>query len=157
MVMSDRIMVMNQGCIVESGTPVELYRRPSDAFTADFLGQTNLLSLPVVSSGSTCSAILPWGASVAVTEVAPGATLAKVSLRPEELTLQADAHGAGEIVSVSFVGAQVHYSVRVGDLLLRVAASGSSVLLTVGQRVRLEVPSTLRALRGTSTQAEGGA
>ncbi len=43
MSVSDRIVVMRAGGVVESGTPEELYTRPKDIFTANFVGETNLL------------------------------------------------------------------------------------------------------------------
>ena len=41
--MSDRIAVMHDGVIVEEGTPREIYLSPRSAFTAHFIGQTNVL------------------------------------------------------------------------------------------------------------------
>jgi ABC-type Fe3+/spermidine/putrescine transport system ATPase subunit len=42
MSVSDRIVVMRSGGIVETGTPAQLYTRPLDIFTANFVGETNL-------------------------------------------------------------------------------------------------------------------
>ena len=44
MVVSDRIGVMNQGRIVQFGTPREVYERPRTRFVAEFLGAANLIS-----------------------------------------------------------------------------------------------------------------
>ncbi|KUL93338.1 ABC transporter ATP-binding protein [Bosea sp. WAO] len=41
--MSDRIVVMSDGRLVEQGTPSELYDRPRTAFVADFLGKSNFV------------------------------------------------------------------------------------------------------------------
>ncbi|AUX08039.1 iron(III) transport system ATP-binding protein [Halalkaliarchaeum desulfuricum] len=41
--LADKVLVMNEGDIVERGAPRELYRRPSSAFTRDFVGQWNRL------------------------------------------------------------------------------------------------------------------
>lgn len=41
--LSDRIVIMDQGRIVESGTPEDLYRRPASAFVAGFLGECNFI------------------------------------------------------------------------------------------------------------------
>lgn len=41
--MSDRIAVMNQGKVLQIGTPVEIYERPNCRFVADFIGETNFL------------------------------------------------------------------------------------------------------------------
>jgi len=43
MSVSDRIVVMRAGGVMESGTPEQLYTRPKDVFTANFVGETNLL------------------------------------------------------------------------------------------------------------------
>jgi iron(III) transport system ATP-binding protein len=49
---SDRIVVMNSGAIVQQGTPSDLYERPADAFIADFIGSANLLPAEVVARNS---------------------------------------------------------------------------------------------------------
>src|SRR5436305_3808059 len=41
--MSDRIVVMRDGVIEQTGTPDEIYRLPSNAFVADFVGSANLI------------------------------------------------------------------------------------------------------------------
>jgi iron(III) transport system ATP-binding protein len=43
MVMSDRIVLMNKGCIVQQGAPRELYERPASRFAAEFVGNANLV------------------------------------------------------------------------------------------------------------------
>jgi len=39
--LSDRIGVMHQGALLQTGTPLELYRQPSSRFVAEFLGDVN--------------------------------------------------------------------------------------------------------------------
>ncbi|TSD90168.1 ABC transporter ATP-binding protein [Mycobacterium sp. KBS0706] len=41
--MSDRICVFNDGAIAQTGTPEEIYERPTDAFVAGFVGESNFL------------------------------------------------------------------------------------------------------------------
>jgi spermidine/putrescine transport system ATP-binding protein len=41
--LSDHIVVMQDGVIVQQGTPVDIYRRPASAYVADFIGETNLI------------------------------------------------------------------------------------------------------------------
>ena len=41
--LSDRILLMNQGTIVQSGTAEELYTEPKDSFVVKFMGNYNLL------------------------------------------------------------------------------------------------------------------
>src|SRR5512140_1558916 len=42
--MSDRIAVMSKGKVLQIGTPVEIYERPTSRFVADFIGETNFLT-----------------------------------------------------------------------------------------------------------------
>src|SRR5215204_2253127 len=49
--MSDRIAVMNEGRILQLGTPGEIYER--SRFVADFIGQTNFLEVDVVGVDGT--------------------------------------------------------------------------------------------------------
>ena len=58
MALADRVIVMNKGRIVESGAPIELYRRPKYRFTAEFLGQTNVIEATAAAPGTIT---LPWG------------------------------------------------------------------------------------------------
>jgi putative spermidine/putrescine transport system ATP-binding protein len=46
--MSDRVVVMNHGRILQSGTPNEVYDRPRTRFVAEFLGAANILPFAVV-------------------------------------------------------------------------------------------------------------
>ena len=41
--MSDWIFVMNEGEIVQSGTPVDIYDEPINHFVATFIGESNIL------------------------------------------------------------------------------------------------------------------
>jgi len=41
--MSDRVAVLNQGCVEQVGTPVEVYEQPASAFVAGFIGVSNLI------------------------------------------------------------------------------------------------------------------
>jgi spermidine/putrescine ABC transporter, ATP-binding protein PotA len=42
--MSDSIVVMNNGYIQQIGTPTDIYNEPINAFVADFIGESNIIS-----------------------------------------------------------------------------------------------------------------
>ncbi len=48
MVLSDRIVVMEKGCVHQIDTPENIYQRPSDYFVADFIGVANFIELKYV-------------------------------------------------------------------------------------------------------------
>lgn len=41
--MSDTVIVMNQGEILQQGTPIDIYNEPANAFVADFIGESNII------------------------------------------------------------------------------------------------------------------
>jgi ABC-type Fe3+/spermidine/putrescine transport system ATPase subunit len=52
MSISDRVIVMKKGAIVEIGPPIDLYFRPKNLFTANFVGEANFLTGKVVQTSS---------------------------------------------------------------------------------------------------------
>ena len=46
MILADRIVILEGGRIAQAGPPEELWRRPANAYVADFLGATNRLTTP---------------------------------------------------------------------------------------------------------------
>jgi putative spermidine/putrescine transport system ATP-binding protein len=144
MSMSDRIVVMNRGEVVETGTPRALYLTPKTRFTALFFGQTNIL--PVVAEGDRLR--LPWGASAPLAERATGA--GEVSLRPECVTLRPDAAGPAVVEDASFMGADVYYTLRVGAHTLRVRHGSHQATLAQGDAVALSIDTPLTLLADTA-------
>ena len=45
MVMSDRIAIMRDGRVVQTGTPHEIYRQPNSRFVAEFMGEVNIFTV----------------------------------------------------------------------------------------------------------------
>ncbi|GGT49883.1 ABC transporter ATP-binding protein [Streptomyces purpureus] len=56
--LADRVVVMRDGRVAQSGTPLEVWQRPADEFVARFLGFDNV----VAASVSGAAAQTPWGA-----------------------------------------------------------------------------------------------
>lgn len=52
-VLSDRVIVMNKGKIVQEGSPAEIYSKPADEFVGSFIGRANLLTAEVVDKNSS--------------------------------------------------------------------------------------------------------
>jgi ABC-type Fe3+/spermidine/putrescine transport system ATPase subunit len=116
---SDQIAVMSGGRIRQTGTPYEIYARPSDQFVADFVGIATFLPATVLEARSG-SVVLdsPVGRlrSDAVGFVA-GQTVTLV-LRPMafRLSLQSlEGHVKAAVLSTSFLGSVRRYELQVGE------------------------------------------
>ncbi|TWG92119.1 iron(III) transport system ATP-binding protein [Mesorhizobium sp. J18] len=48
MVLSDRVYIMSNGKLQQSGTPEDLYERPTSRFVADFIGAANTMAVDMV-------------------------------------------------------------------------------------------------------------
>ncbi|MEU1301189.1 ABC transporter ATP-binding protein [Streptomyces shenzhenensis] len=64
--LADRVVVMRDGRIAQSGTPLEVWQRPADEFVARFLGFENVVGAQVTGA----VAVTPWG-KLPVPEPAP--------------------------------------------------------------------------------------
>ena len=143
MVISDRISVMHQGRVLQTGTPRELYERPNDPFVADFLGASNFLSGHI--AGGRIAA--EGGLSIAgpISDSAAAGRKVLVALRPERLQLHAADPGAasncwrGELLGHVFAGDHVLCRVAVGGREMRVRAD-PFVILEDGKPVWVSIP-----------------
>ena len=91
MVMSDRIALLRSGELEQVASPREIYTRPATAYTAQFIGHTNLLKAEV-SNGSATSGTLTWPTSATD---GPGL----FSLRPESIRISIGTAGAVRFVA----------------------------------------------------------
>ena len=64
MTMADRLVVMNQGVVEQTGTPRQVYRRPASTYVAGFIGAPAMNLLPAtLSEDGAASKAGEWGAS----------------------------------------------------------------------------------------------
>jgi spermidine/putrescine ABC transporter ATP-binding subunit len=82
MALSDRIALLRDGALEQVASPREIYAHPATAYTAQFIGQTNLLRGEIRGSIATCGA-LRWPL-----EETDGPVI--FSLRPESIRICAD-------------------------------------------------------------------
>jgi iron(III) transport system ATP-binding protein len=147
MAISDRIVVMNQGAIAQSGTAEELYRRPASAFVAQFIGRTNLLTAKVLGEDAKGLAVEVAGRRLHLggerPQPPPPRTI-RLVVRPEVIGLQAaNASGGlpGTVASRMFLGEKVEYHVRVGEDLIQVTSYNPRTTYAAGEAVSLHLPS----------------
>lgn len=121
--MADRIVVMNKGKVEQIGSPFEIYHNPQSLFVADFIGQANIIPLPVRAvRGDTLEADLPIGGKRLSArcvrpkgreaEYGPGKTAALIA-RPERLAVLPPDDPEGmmraTVLSALFMGSHIEY------------------------------------------------
>jgi ABC-type Fe3+/spermidine/putrescine transport system ATPase subunit len=130
MTISDRIAVLNLGCLEQIDTPWNLYNRPRTPFVAGFIGQTNLVQGELRAGRFQ----LP-GLAGAVPVAGNDQAQAQVSIRPQSLSLGAAggsllALGQVAVVARTYLGEYWDYLVRplAGGAPLKVHAAPGHVL-----------------------------
>jgi iron(III) transport system ATP-binding protein len=128
--LSNEIGVMNEGRIVQIGSPRDIYERPRNKFVADFVGNTNFIDGSVVSAAAgngRCRVATALGELnvQCVDNLAKGAAVV-VSVRPEDVELseaeparEADDNVCRGIVDAKvFLGDYLDFQVKVGESVL---------------------------------------
>jgi len=113
--MADRIAVMNDGRIVQIGTPHELYARPATRFVADFLGEANFVDGRCIEAGPPARIKTPLGVIVAA-EAPRDAAGRNVTccIRPENVTIQPAGQGTDDAPNT--IRARVDTSIYLGEI-----------------------------------------
>jgi len=124
LVMSDKIVIVNEGKKIQEGSPIEVYNNPQTKFVADFIGGTNLIegmvsdNEEVISSGNL--RILAYFKQ----KIAKNRKVF-ISIRPEKIKIVKGSNKAvpenyfrGKVKEVIFLGSSIRYMVVVGENLL---------------------------------------
>jgi glycerol transport system ATP-binding protein len=96
MTFADNIVVMNDGEVIQSGTPQELYNRPQTTYVGYFIGSPAMNFINCTLEGNqlqTAGGSVPLPAGVSIPT---GVQNLKIGIRPRHL-LFADSNGAGTI------------------------------------------------------------
>jgi iron(III) transport system ATP-binding protein len=136
--MSDQIAVINQGRIIQQGSPWEVYFKPANEFVASFIGQTNLLRGKLAGSASgdgVHEVLLDSGTVIRsrVGRIGSANEAVVISVRPENITIAraSDKDGAdanvlnGHVRAASFLGNMVRHEIGIGDMVLTVESNPS--------------------------------
>jgi putative spermidine/putrescine transport system ATP-binding protein len=132
MVMSDRIALLRMGELEQVATPREIYQRPATAYTAQFIGHTNLLKAEVRGGRAYCQS-LNWAVRL------PDGP-AQFSVRPEHVRVAGAALGASGD-TVRFRGKVQHRAFHGATELIRVVTTDGLIfsLRTAGTEGRDEL------------------
>ena len=148
---SDRIVVMKAGRIVEVGQPTQLYLKPREIFTAKFLGEANFMEGEVFASKEAEISVDVKGSKL--NAVSHGDFIPKkgevcvIAIRPEFVDLSSKRKKgntwACEITNASFVGDATRYDVRTENgvtLLVKTPNAGTESSFETGGKAYVTFP-----------------
>ena len=135
MAMADRITIMRDGRIVQTGTPTELYAAPTDLFVAQFLGspKMNVVVATVIEDGDghaleigSQTLSLRDPSSPARWSTLVGRRIA-VGIRPESLERVPDGELLASVASIEALGPELLVHALIDAPTVELTASGIEV------------------------------
>jgi putative spermidine/putrescine transport system ATP-binding protein len=133
MTLGDRVVVMNGGKIVQTGTPREIYGAPANEFVADFIGTINKL----------CSAdnISRLNLSHATMQQYSVSKDKRILFRPEAVTIDPQGPLRGRIASTYYLGSKTRLIVQCPMEAGITVESTSQKVFTKGDEIALRIDS----------------
>ncbi|MCV3274370.1 ABC transporter ATP-binding protein [Roseobacter sinensis] len=142
--MSDRIVILKDGCIQQQGAPGDLYNRPRTTFVADFLGKSNFIDADITGRHSDILHCVAKGAAfdVQTDNVDEIGNKARLALRPERLRINKPGVEllAAKVSQVSYLGERCQVIVKhegLGDLLVSCATWQTGIKPAPGLEVSI--------------------
>jgi iron(III) transport system ATP-binding protein len=143
MVISDRIVVMNQGRIEQIGEPTTIYRHPANSFTAEFIGQTNIVAARLVSvNAEGCELDSPLGRLLSTSRPEVGQQEVLITWRPEDMApfdKSMRNHISATVISSLYMGNLTDLLLEAHGVQIRVQRPGA-VEWSLGETVSLGLP-----------------
>jgi putative spermidine/putrescine transport system ATP-binding protein len=121
LLISDRVVVMSQGCMEQVGSPTEIYNYPSTEFVAQFVGQLNQLPATNVDLKNGICQVAGQTVKFEHTVTRKYSDTPRLAIRPEELQI-GEGKGRnklkGVVESVLFLGSVVRLRVNIAGSFL---------------------------------------
>ena len=114
MTMSDKVIVMDQGKVVQIGSPQEIYNRPANSFVAKFIGSANILPCEWLGPVSPIKMkIGVFGTELEVPAVKTKQKRGLVAIRPHHIKPDPNSKLRGKIVNKLYKGDRVEYWLQI--------------------------------------------
>ena len=146
MSLSDRIIVMRNGRIVQVGTPSEIYRDPANSFVAGFVGRATFFPCRVLGVSGTACVVEVKGHTFEAPRWDPSLRAGDGALlmaRPESLSLGEPGTGVedGVLTANVYLGNSMESWVKtdLGDVLVQIDAPDTRRVWAEGERVSLSL------------------
>ena len=147
MTLGDRVVIMRDGRVQQTGTPLQVYGKPANKFVAGFIGAPAMNFVEVtVHSEAGSTAVETAGLKLTVREADARGLAAHhgrqviMGVRPEHLVLGEGAPGSGfdaRVEVVEQLGSEILLETRVGSHSVTVARVPAETVVARGDQVRL--------------------
>jgi iron(III) transport system ATP-binding protein len=160
--LSHEIAVMNEGRVVQIGSPRDIYQHPKNMFVADFVGTSNFIDakvLDVDAASRTCKVSSKLGDMIVQCDIGTSRDDSiLIAVRPEDVELSDEPMAAdgdsnvcsGTVDAKIFLGEYLDFHVKVGDAMV-LAKAHPSVRTPVGDMIHIR----MKAEKCVAVHADG--
>jgi iron(III) transport system ATP-binding protein len=138
---SDRIIVMSNARIAQTGTPRELYEEPASLFVADFIGDANVVAAELAQVRGDRGSVRLGSLELDLPRRGRPAGTVRLAIRPDAIALgEGGAAGPsleGRVAKAAYLGKQREYTVTTPVGPLFVVEGGRSPARAVGSAVQV--------------------
>lgn len=122
MALSDKIVVMKDGKIMQVGSPLEIYQKPNSEFIAKFIGRANVVKGRIIEIKENIKKVRIFGFEYEIEsdkKVILGEEV-EVVIRPESILVNEEAH-QGVITKSIFMGEAHEYEVKIDNIIIEIS------------------------------------
>ena len=122
MALSDKVVIMKEGKIMQVGSPKEIYQKPNSEFIAKFIGRANILNGTVKKVEELMKEIDIYGViyNIESEKILNVGDIVEVVVRPETIKTNEVGH-SGKVIKSLFMGEIHEYEVLLEDKILEIS------------------------------------
>jgi len=140
MTLGDRLVVMDLGKVMQVGTPIEVYSKPKNLFTAQFIGSPAMNIFQCESDGSQIKFVN--GNQINLSSKKKGSIA--FGIRPEDLKISKEGNLNAHVDMLEMIGSDtlVHANLENSDQSLVISVPGVLNKKDIGDKIKLSFDST---------------
>ncbi len=115
--MADRILLLNNGKIVQLGTPEELYKKPNSVFAAQFIG---FPKMNIIDATIENKYLMPFGMQVESFQIDDNSNLL-MGIRPEDISLHNNGQFQAKVTASEYFGEQYIITIVYNGIELKIS------------------------------------
>ena len=142
MTLSDRMSIMHEGQILETNSPIELYEKPKNIYTANFIGTANIFDLSLDESSN----IISRQPDIKFKTLFDLKNRCKSLIRPEKININIDDRTdlsfnevSGDVKEIAYLGSYTKYLVEANGVKINIFNLNKKIndksLISIGDRV----------------------
>lgn len=148
MAISDKVVIMKDGLIIQEGSPKNIYEQPNSKFVANFMGKSNFISCTILDKENDNFVVKLNQKNIYISNTSntnfKKGDKAVIIARPEAISLSKDITDISGIVNrATYFGSKVEYEIEVNkeNVIVETYNPHVNMIFNVGQKIGVNLDS----------------